>query len=835
MALPFLLAGPIVRRVDSRSATFWMAFSEPATLEAWVFSGDQLSAGDGAVVSGDAFVAHSSATGTRAFGDHLHVATVTAAVTVGAFVPGSYYSYDISVLGHGGLKELGLLSDASGGDGIDAAAPGRLALGYLPDRLPSFVTPPATLADLKLVHTSCRKPHGLGPDALPWLDDLIGDERLSPVDRPHQLFLTGDQIYADDVAAPLLPMLTRLGTELLGYEETVPMAGGAAGAGTTRTKVTDLPAMRRGRLVLEVAKFSTSAGGSHLLGFGEFAAMYLAAWSPRVWRALAGRDELFVTVPPADLAARHLTDFEGRYGDTATWRAHDEKAEVEGAGNTGDEAKAVTAFALAVPKVARVLANTPTYMVFDDHEITDDWYLSAPWRTRVLTAPLGRSVIRNGLMAYAAFQAPGNDPTRWGSDIATIAANPPELAFQQHVETLLADRDSPTVGHENDVDEDLGLTSPTAEPLVRFHYVVDGPRHKVVVLDTRTRRTYDSAVRHSPPKLLGKALDAMLPAGPLADGRELLVVVSAAPVLFPRIFDALVQPMAAAVFDLKTHMSGTEAFDPTNPRPQIVGAEEWDIEGWGANEPAFHQLLRRLATYPRVVVLSGDVHFASSLVCDVWAKGDDTVDSRILQCTASASKNEPEPTMRAVLRGSRSAQRLLQGRAVERLGWDGDHGIVLPQGAHISPGRRGRLRHKPAYLPAGGWPGGTQLDGAKPPDVRYRISVLRDERASRGVGAPAPPVALPPWNPGDPIAAYALIAAAHAALVTDETDLVRLMVFRSNVGTVSFEPSGGAEHRVTHAVTSPVGDGTTGSPFTHHTVDFAPSAAAPPPTLTTGA
>jgi hypothetical protein len=69
-----------------------------------------------------------------------------------------------------------------------------------------------------------------------------------------------------------------------------------------------------------------------------------------------------------------------------------------------------TEFRRTLPKVRRALANTPTYMIFDDHEITDDWYLNPIWRDRVLTSPLGGPTIRNGMVAYALFQGWGNDP-----------------------------------------------------------------------------------------------------------------------------------------------------------------------------------------------------------------------------------------------------------------------------------------------------------------------------------------------------------------------------------------------------------------------------------------
>src|SRR4029450_6953685 len=74
------------------------------------------------------------------------------------------------------------------------------------------------------------------------------------------------------------------------------------------------------------------------------------------------------------------------------------------------EVERAKVFRAAVPRVARALANTATYMIFDDHEVTDDWYMSQSWRSRVLTAPFGRAIVRNGYSAYAVGPAWGNEP-----------------------------------------------------------------------------------------------------------------------------------------------------------------------------------------------------------------------------------------------------------------------------------------------------------------------------------------------------------------------------------------------------------------------------------------
>ncbi len=82
----------------------------------------------------------------------------------------------------------------------------------------------------------------------------------------------------------------------------------------------------------------------------------------------------------------------------------------------------VQGFRKRLPAVRRALANIPTYMVFDDHEITDDWNRLLRWRTDTYapdfkngpnSAPdnmrwAAHIVIANGLLAYALFQGWGN-------------------------------------------------------------------------------------------------------------------------------------------------------------------------------------------------------------------------------------------------------------------------------------------------------------------------------------------------------------------------------------------------------------------------------------------
>ena len=816
MPLPQVLAGPIVRRVVGNEVAVWMALREPATVELVVWAGPQRSTGPGAVDSGTPPVARGTAQ-TKRFGAQLHVAVVVAEASA-IIAPGAIHSYDVLVGGQG-LGELGFLRDEAASQEATAdARPLRLALGYELDRLPSFVTPAPIISDLVLVQGSCRRTNAAGPDAMAYLDDLIAEHRLDLKQRPQQLFLTGDQIYADDLSGCLLPQINAIGRELLGFTETLPIDNRAV-----PVTIEEFPVQRRRKVVREIGRFSTNDGLHHLLSYGELLAMHLLVWSPSVWRPLTTAKEVFV--PSAKVEANHLSDWETFYkplpGDPdVDGRAKWERTDAPG---FTEDIKRAEIFRAAVPRVARALANTATYMIFDDHEVTDDWYLSQSWRSRVITAPFGRAVVRNGYAAYAVCQAWGNDPAAF-----THTGQNPKPKNEELLDTLVS---VGTDGAFSTTTIDklellLGLTQPVIDPEVRFDYSVPGPRHLVRVIDTRSRRTHRG--RLGPPKLLGNSLDIQLPPGPLADGRELLVVVSPVPILMPHAIEALVQPLAAGIIDFKSNAKRKAEADHNGP--PVSGPERFDVEGWGGDEESFHAIVRRLATYQRCVILSGDVHFASGLALDFWSGQDPTVDSRIVQLTSSPVRNSAAEVIRAAIHAARFSQQLLRGLPLERLGWSGKSSITVPPGKAISPARRSRMKTSPAVVPAGGWPAGTTITADKPPDFRFRLTPLRDDRPRSELTHPEhsqPP--LPAFDAGDPLQTYHEVASRHAELALGPTELLRLLVFRSNLGVVRFEAEG-ESHTVVHELYSmDAPDSTEGGAYTIHrgSLNLSPTLAGP--------
>jgi hypothetical protein len=156
--------------------------------------------------------------------------------------------------------------------------------------------------------------------------------------------------------------------KLVGYEKLI--------NGSDR-KLTDIPVGDRQWLVRKLAKFTSENAGNHLLSFGEFAAMYLTTWNGENWPEFS----------PSKI----------KKSNAKKEKSQIEMEELERA----DE---------AMPEICRVLANVPTYMICDDHEITDDWNITKEWVENVRTSSCGMQVVANGLAAYWAFQAWGNNP-----------------------------------------------------------------------------------------------------------------------------------------------------------------------------------------------------------------------------------------------------------------------------------------------------------------------------------------------------------------------------------------------------------------------------------------
>jgi hypothetical protein len=567
MALPRLLAGPILRRTEAGRVVVWLA-----TLPAVRASGEVLRLRDGRADAGEVIARADAA--RVVLGENLCVQLITLVPDKRRFPGDELLAYDVQLTEQDGggsrrLPQLGLM---------DAPTP----LAYSGLSLPTFFVR-ENIGALSLVHGSCRLLHGAGEDAFLAADEAIARHAGDVARRPSAMFLTGDQIYADDVAAPMIGHIRRLATELRGEGDETSVPGMPPLAG--------VPVDGRRELVRERARFTSSRPKNHLMSFGEFAAMYLTAWNEAVW-------------PAAFPSVREL---DGRRARVVRRRRYELQR------------RYLEAARRALPSVRRVLANTPTYMGFDDHDTTDDWNLTRAWRDAVYDSRSGRRIVANALASFWAFQGWGNDPDLFdGTFISTVSG------------FLSGDGTS-----GGDAFDSLMWS------FDRWSYVAptDPP---AIVLDTRTQRGYDSP--HGGARLLGPAarrrvVELAKQSGHRRGGR--IIVVSAVPVFG---------------FELQERRQ-KNLLDK-------LGPYEIDFEAWHSNLRGLVDLMKTLVEdigSSSCILLSGDVHYG------VNARASFVIENESVLLTQLVSSGQKHASVAAKTMLN-SFGRLLHTKH-ERLGW----------------------------------------------------------------------------------------------------------------------------------------------------------------------
>ncbi len=588
--LPLVLAGPILRRTQPDSVTVWVALKASRHVTLTIFDQNHN------------FLFESTRTTAR-IGINLHVVAVTAKASSNVLINGENYLYDLD-FGKGELlNSPGILTAEGTLEGIT----------YPQYKLPSFALPPSDLKDLRIIHGSCRKPHGESSDALAAMDKMIKEAlEKEPKKRPHQLFLTGDQIYADDVADVLLFMLMDASETLLGWSEKLPDVENLA----------ELKPGERNHLVTKTAGFTASIGKfnhitniakSHLFTYGEYLAMYLFAWSDVLWV----EDEFFPDF--ADVNSKH-------------WQAKNEKRKAY-----EDEVEDIKGFWSSLKSVRRALANIPTYMIFDDHEITDDWYLNMAWCSRILDKPLGKRILQNGMLAYTICQAWGNTPEQFEKDTVGETLLKAAVAWSMSGGT---DRTC-----ESQITRSVGLPSvadiqnnskklPHDDATLTWHYIVNGPGYEVILLDARTWREFPGKEFDFPALISEEGYEEQILKLVRRDDVKVTFIVSPSPFIGVP-FVENIQKVAKSFYEK-------------------IGNAAWgfDTEAWSLNETAYERMLAKLALRAlpnlksRVVFLSGDVHYSFGARLQYSTthpfESPEPINSQLViaQLTSSSFKNE---------------------------------------------------------------------------------------------------------------------------------------------------------------------------------------------------
>jgi hypothetical protein len=791
--MELILAGPILRRVEPNLVSVWLALKEKASVQLELFRGQASPA------SGERLTTSPVAQTVR-IGDNLHIIVVTLKIPRDSgktLLPGQIYSYDLLL--QTGQNSNNLSSCKLLQDGVIGGHP-HLALGYEPGILPSFSLPPVELTDLHLVHGSCRRASFVFsdgrpmPDGLAWVDDLISDARQDfssfALKRPHQLLLGGDQIYADDLTIPQLQIINDFGLKLFGSQidssgnMLPPLEQLSIGGKPYRADLNNFPPGHRLKLVQDEARMTSTDGHSHLFSFAEFCAMYLFSWSSVCWPLELElelewpKQQLFL--PPLGWEKRIADELRDKI--TPPIEEGDEAA-IEG--RTKAYKKGVSALKnvlSSMPKVRRALANVPTYMILDDHEITDDLYLNPTWRDRVLTSPLGKTILRNGMLSYALFQGWGNDPVKFESGAYKQLIDSATQLFPENA-TVLNEAAGDQIDRLFGFDLNAGLEA--THPPITWHYSVPGAKHMVLVLDARSCRSY--VTRDGPIGIVAvSAMDEQIPVGPLPGGIEVLVVVASLPVVGPPVLDDLIGPLSYKALDLKGHdelqkHSGSKNMSGTHPDA---------IESWAYDVKTFEALLKRLEPYRRVIFLSGDVHYGAANAMSYWKKGD-TEPARFAQFTSSGMQNVMASPW-AIMFADRSlafAQRMIRADiGADRLVWENNKPapLVIPAGAKMDPPVQLKLKQSPMMISVEDCPRGTTIDPARPPDCSWKVEPSRDLRPDADRPELAQPESVGDTDVSTNLDGYRRVVKRHVAQL-GKFNNSRQMLFSNNIGVITFQ------------------------------------------------
>lgn len=578
MKLPKLLAGPIIRRVETTKVYIWVAMSELYDIRAEMFD-------------------------VQNFESHyqykpLHVNTEIKPIRLGKRL----FCYLIEISSPFPIESLiGYnLHFSNSNEKFDFKSLGLLdkdnqnSIVYTPLKYPTLLI---RTKNEKILFGSCRKPHGKGEDALATGDLKIKETYFDTSERPGALFLVGDQIYADDVANPIFPFILDLAKELIGFEEDLTKLDSRLVEPHFQKALKQVHS--RQFIMEDFCHFSSRKAHNHLITFGEFAAMYLLSLNPELWKSTN---------------KKHIMTFEELV--TSLYVDETDKGFLENKTNYQEQLENLQQFIKTLPQVRRLLANIPTYMMFDDHDVTDDWNLSYEWKKNVDNSPLGQHVIANGLAGCWAFQCWGNTPEQFDNE------------FLQNMQSYMQSYQIHSTSYDS-----------WQKQLLNFkNWSFVAPTHpKALFLDTRTMRSFEPTSKPNPNGKLIKEVASgpqlISPEGWDINSIQLknsgwksdspLILVSPAPFYGIRLIETF----------LYQYISPLKLLN-------IPVQTAFDMEFWIFNGKGYHNFHEQISKWnpKNCVILSGDAHMASAVETVVSFQNGQK--RKIQQFTCSPMKND---------------------------------------------------------------------------------------------------------------------------------------------------------------------------------------------------
>jgi hypothetical protein len=296
----------------------------------------------------------------------------------------------------------------------------------------------------------------------------------------------------------------------------------------------------------------------------------------------------------------------------------------------------------SVAELRWLLSTVPTAMIFDDHDVRDDWNTSQAWREQMAAQPWWAERIRAGLASYWIYQHIGNLSPK------DLAEDPIYTAVRQ------AERDALPVLREladaadREIDGSKGM---------RWSYRQDLGPARLLVLDSRCGRILGGGAR----KMVSDEEFEWVERNAEGDYDHLLIA-SSLPWLLPH-----------GISEAQSWNEAAARQDGWRGRLAERVRRAADMDHWASFRESFDRLsrlVRRVVSGETggrpasVCVLSGDVHH--SYVAE--ARYPAPAGARVLQLTCSPVRNTAPVYLRALLRAGWSTRlaRVLRWFAARR-------------------------------------------------------------------------------------------------------------------------------------------------------------------------
>ena len=247
------------------------------------------------------------------------------------------------------------------------------------------------------------------------------------------------------------------------------------------------------------------------------------------------------------------------------------------------------------PAVRWLFSVIPTAMIFDDHDVHDDWNTSARWRREVTAQPWWGRRIESAYQSYWVYQHLGN-------------LSPAELAADETWGKVREQGDAAPVLAE------LARRADERAPGVRFSFARTFGRVRVVVLDSRSRRVVDGT------RLIADDAEWQWVTEAVAGDWAHVVLATSVPPLLPRgihTLEAWDERVSGGAWGRRAARFGERL------------RQAFDLEHWPAFGESFirlEQLLGEIAAGRHstggeppasVTIISGDVHHSYLAAVDL--------------------------------------------------------------------------------------------------------------------------------------------------------------------------------------------------------------------------